>query len=429
MIRKSTAILCVFLLITSSCRTVNIAARVSPSEGQRTAKNIILMIVDGMGFEHVKAARIYNGQKPFSYEDFTCKTTVSTCSYEGADSHGHCVAASDDVTDSAAAATAMATGIKVKNGTISRELPKGHRDVETILEQLQRQGKSTGVIATKLFTDATPAAFMSHADDRDLTEEILKDIFLESTPNLILGADTLLHRQIAKESKKAYRMVHTAMDLKDLANEIANGKSCSGGVCPHIYGGFGQYDLIPETFDQKSGLPLEITPATKFTDLGVPHLSEMTDAALTILSKNDQGFFLMVESSMPDVISHYNRQIDSNEKSPKAISVLIREMLEVENTVKVIESFVAKNPDTLVIVTADHETGGLVIEEDKTACLGQEYCVPTVRWTSKKYEEKADSLARHTAADVPLYAIGRGAERFCAERINNIDIPKLALGR
>src|SRR5690606_38656568 len=133
--------------------------------------------------------------------------------------------------------------------------------------------------------------------------------------------------------------------------------------------GFGEHELIPGVFDRKSGLPLEITPNSVFQERDIPHLAEMTDAALKILSKNEKGFFLMVESSMPDMISHANEHIDDTKGAPKAIEVLVREMLEVERTVNVIEAFVKTHPDTLVIVTADHETGGLVIDEDKTECL------------------------------------------------------------
>jgi alkaline phosphatase len=417
------------LVLLVSCTTMQSKkSETSPAPDAR-AKNIIFMIVDGMGFEHVKAARIYNGMKPLSYEQFPCKTKVTTCSFAGADNDGHCMADTSDVTDSAAAATAIATGIKVSNGAISRDLPKQSADIETILELAKRQEKSTGIIATKLFTDATPAAFVSHADDRNMTDEILADMFSEALPNVVFGADTPLHRQFAKDAKSSYKMVHGLKDLVSLTDNLEKEKACRGKSCPYVYGGFGLYDMIPGIYENKSGLPLEISKTSQFEKLDVPHLSQMTDAALKILSKNEQGFFLMVESSMPDMISHYNLQIDANGRSPKAIEVLIHEMREVENTVKVIENFVAQNPDTLVILTADHETGGLVIETDKTKCLGKADCIPTVKWTSEKYEPTPLSEVKHTNANVPLYAVGKGAERFCTESINNTDIAHLALAK
>ena len=117
------------------------------------AKNIIFMIVDGMGYNYVKAARIYRGQNPLNFEKFSCTTKVTTCAYAGAGGDGQCVPGTSEITDSAAAATAIATGSKVNNGVISKSLPGSHRDIETILEVAKSLKKSTGVVATKLFTD------------------------------------------------------------------------------------------------------------------------------------------------------------------------------------------------------------------------------------------------------------------------------------
>lgn len=419
---KKFLFLVVSVTLVISCTGINryMSKKNGLLEGKAKTKNIIFMIVDGMGLEHVKAARIFNGQKPFNFEHFSCSTKVTTCSYDGADTHGQCVANTNNVTDSAAAATAMATGFKVINGAVSLEAKHGQAELKTILEMAKAQEKSTGVVATKLFTDATPAAFISHADYRDQTEEILKDIFDQTKPTVIFGADNDLHRAHA-EASGLYRMVNNASDLKRIALSLEKGPACQ--ACPHIYGGFGQYEM--PGYKKKAGLPLEVLDH-QFAKHDVPHLSEMTDAALKILNKNDKGFFLMVESSMPDMISHYNTQMDGDNGSPSAVLALVKEMMEVEKTVKVIENFVKKNPNTLLVVTADHETGGLMVEEDKTACLGQKHCVPEVKWTSKKYLPTDESPSRHTNADVPLYALGQGSKRFCQERINNIDIPRLA---
>ncbi len=265
----------------------------------RAPKNLIVMIVDGMGFEHVKAARIFNGMKPFSYEQFPCKTTVTTCSFAGADEQGNCIKDSADITDSAAAATAIATGIKVKNGAVSRRLPVEEADIETVLEMFKAQQKSTGIVATKLFSDATPAAFASHANYRSMTEEILQDMFQDTRPNVIFGADDAQHRQYARESKSSYQMVYTTKDMQSLAQKIGGGKNCEGGSCPHVYGGFGQYDMMPYSKPKHVGLPLEFASAEVFEKQGSPHLSQMTDAALTILNKNPDGFFLMVKARNP----------------------------------------------------------------------------------------------------------------------------------
>ncbi len=422
---------CIFLIFSVSCSSVKSWTRADGTKIKaESASNIIFMIVDGMGLEYIRAARIYNGQRPFDYENFSCSTLVSTCPREGVDNNGKCDNFEGEVTDSAAAATAMATGFKVNNGVISKEPSKREGgDLETILEFSKAFGKSTGIVATKLFSDATPAAFVSHADHRDHVEEILRDTFLESQPNVIFGADNALHRQFARKSAIPYSMVHTAADLKNISAVIANNDSCKNPNCPYVYGGFGQHDLIPGIFLKKTGLPLEIADSSYFLKNDIPHLSQMTEAALNILSKNRLGFFLMVESSMPDIIGHHHFNIDELENAPKAVEVLIREMLEVNNTIKVIDAFVAQHPDTLVVLTADHETGGLEVLEHETACIGEYGCVPKVRWKAERDQGSKDSLARHTGIDVALYAKGPGAERFCRERIDNTDIPKLALGK
>lgn len=430
MLKRFTLIFVALSLLLGSCTSIDRSRRPKPvPSSSNTPKNIIFMIVDGMGFEYVKAARIYNGLAPLDYENFPCKTRVTTCAHEGSEAGGRCLPNHEHVTDSAASATAIACGLKVSNSVISRSIPGSKLNAKTILEIAKDMDKSTGIIATKLFTDATPAAFVGHADTRGETEEILKSMFEGSMPNVILGADTPLHRKYAKESRSSYQFVDSTSELKKLLKKMSLDKTCSGSDCPHIYGGFGQHQMLPGAHDKEAGLLLEINPDEQFVKLGVPHLSEMTEAALKILSKNNKGFFLMVESSNPDMIGHHNQHFDENEQTPSAIAVLVREMLEVENTIKVLRAFVAENPDTLVVLTADHETGGLVIEDHKTDCLGKTNCLPSVRWTSAKYEpHKKDSLARHTGVDVPLYAIGMGSERFCQESINNIDIKNLALG-
>jgi alkaline phosphatase len=392
-----------------------------------TPKNIIFMIVDGMGFEYVKAARIYNGQVPLRYENFPCKTSVTTCAYEGSLNGEACIGTATHVTDSAASATAIATGHKVSNGVLSKNIPGNNTDIKTILELAKERHQSTGIISTSLFTDATPAAFAAHANGRGDTEDILESMFNITTPNIIFGADTTLHKKYAKDSKISYDFVDKISSLNKLAEKISKGPMCDGPTCAHIYGGFGNYGMIPGFFEVQQGLPLEITPTQEFAKLGVPHLREMTAAALKILSKNTNGFFLMVESSLPDIIGHHNKQLDESEQTPSAIAILVREMLEVENTISVLQTFVAEHPDTLVILTADHETGGLVIEDYKTDCLGESNCLASVRWTSTHYDAPRDHLARHTNARVPLYALGAGSQRFCQEKINNTDIIKLAL--
>jgi alkaline phosphatase len=423
--KKLSSIFLIFAL--SSCTHVPKAAAPKLSVAD-TPKNVIFMIVDGMGFEYVKAARIYNGMKPLAFEEFACQSRVTTCSVAGADATGACINGTDDVTDSAAAATAIATGVKVKNGVISEDLPHNSEAIATILEISKAQGKSTGVVATKLFSDATPAAFASHAKDRNDTKDILSSMFNGVTPNVVFGADNEQHRLAATKASVPYHLASNASELKSLTAQLVATNGCAYGACPYVYGGFGEHELIPEVFPVVVGLPLQIAE-DKMQQKNLPRLHEMAQSALDLLSQNDQGFFLMVESSHPDTIGHHNRHIDQTPNAPSAINVLIKEMQEVEKTAQVLENFVRNHPGTLLILTADHETGGLKIDMDQTACLGKTGCVPQVRWTSALYEDSPASIARHTNVDVPLYAIGSGAQKYCQERLNNTDLMTLALGK
>lgn len=199
--------------------------------------------------------------------------------------------------------------------------------------------------------------------------------------------------------------------------------ACHKGLCPHIFGAFGSHDMIPGYFKFSVGnLPLEIS-GRYFEKKGVPHLSDMTYAALRLLSQNEKGFFLMSESALPDMIGHKNRHMNNTKSSPSAIHALVLELMELERTVEVVLDFMKGRKDTLLVITADHETGGLEVLADKTLCLGQIGCVPTVKWHSSYYANS--DYAKHTGANVPVFAAGKQAERF-GKPMNNIDFAEKA---
>lgn len=412
------SIFCLLFLL--SCKSLN--NNIKSDSSSKSAKNVILVIVDGMGLSYLEALKIYQGN--LLLDTFTHKTSVTTCSLLGSDNNGKCIEGTDNITDSAASATAIATGHKVLNKVISI---KEEKNLKTILEFYKEKQKSTGIVATKLITDATPAAFAAHAKDRKDTNNILKTMFSQVMPTLILGADTPLHKEYAAKSTTKYKMIDSLSQLKDLSASLKN-KPCDFNDCPSIYGGFNEHSLIPEVLEDKFGLPLEITPQSYFDKHNIPHLSDMASSALDILSQNKNGFFLMLESSMPDMVGHSNYVIDNNHKSPSAIAVLVREMIELEKTLAILKEFTIKNPDTLLVVTADHETGGLVINKEETNCLNQKGCLASVSWTSALEDRKGLKIAAHTNVNVPLFALGKYSERFAQKFINNIDIIHLITG-
>lgn len=337
-----------------------------------------------MGPEQVKAGRIFSGNKALSFEQFPHHGTVTTHNIDG------------EVTDSAAAATAMATGQKVKNRTISPG--------KTILEYFKEQGKSTGIVTNALLTDATPACFAAHAQFRSNTQDILKSYLEKTQPNLIAGADEPYYVEQVKKNSDKYKIVQSNAELETLKVQVNAGQRFD-----HIYAGFGMHPLLQGHHDRITAMPLEATEPAYFIQKDIPHIGQLAKSALEILSPNPQGFFLMVESGLVDWIGHKNTELEN------PAQILALEMIETDHLVQNIQHWTQSHPDTLVIVTADHETGGLKINESKTTCLGQDKCVADASWTSDFYPTQTaetEKYSMHTGIPVNVYAIGPGAEAF-----------------
>lgn len=317
--------------------------------------NVILLIGDGMGFEHVRAAGMYANGAPgtLCFEQLPHQAAVTTHNRQGF------------VTDSAAAATAMATGAKVINGTISvaQPPPTGSSYVwgdqlPTLLEIFRDAGKSTGLVSTKYLTDATPAAFGAHSSSRGNTADIAADYLTQTRPNVLLGGGG--HGlSVAAARAAGYTVVQTLAELQLVDLDATS----------YLCGQFG-----PDS------LPFE---SAGLGDL--PHLTQMTLAALDLLDNDSDGLFLMVEGGQIDSAAHANN-----------IQDVVLETLQFAQAVQIVLDWAAGRDDTLILVTADHETGGLSV----LANNGQGN-YPTVSWAS----------ADHTLASVPLYAWGPGAER------------------
>ena len=308
-------------------------------------RNVIFLIGDGMGFEHVKAARMYlNGdEEPLSFESLPYQAEMTTDS------------ANSPVTDSAAAGTAMATGVKVNNGVVSVAIPGDGSELETLLEYLQDRGKSTGLVTTTSMTHATPACFGAHEESRGNTSEIAADYLYQTRPNVLFGGG---EPELDDAEDSGYTVVTNVFEMLALdtaAESMVSGQFGSGHM-PFEFDGLGD----------------------------LPPLSYMTEIALDILDNDPDGFFLMVEGGRIDHAGHSN-DIERN----------VHETIEFSYTVQEVIDWAAGRSDTLILVTADHETGGLTVIANNGA---GDY--PTVTW----------STGGHTGVNVPVYARGPNAE-------------------
>jgi len=363
---KFTLLICLFLAA-AACETVKKTETKSyPLIHNSDVKNIIFLIGDGMGISQIASARVkaFGADKRLNMEKMPITGLVETHSYNNL------------VTDSAAAATAMATGYKTNNGMVSVN-PNGE-NLLTIFEAVKKVGYSTGLAVTSTVTHATPACFAAHVLSRNREGEIAPQL-IENKVNVILGGGRkfFIPRSVTKSARK---------DSRDLIAEAKN----NGYLFVK-----NKYELKLANKNYIIGL-FELGPLT--TKPPEPTLAEMTSKAIDILKKNDKGFFLIVEGSQIDWACHANNASDS-----------IKQTLLFDEAVKVSLDFAAKERHTLVVVTADHETGGMAISGGTTD--GKKI---KIKWISKN----------HTAAPVPLYAFGPGAENFTGLH-DNTEIPRI----
>jgi len=315
-------------------------------------ENFILFIGDGMGVAHISAAKIARGN--IHLERFSVSGLITTHS------------ASQLVTESAAAATALATGYKTNNRAVS--VSAENSPLKTLFEYAKAQGKSVGVVVTSSVTNATPAAFMAHADDRRRQADIAEQI-ANSDIDVLIGGGWAYFVPDANEGSKR-------SDHKNLLAALET-------RMPVIL----TDDQLPaQTDSQKLAALLapEGLPKAADRDYSLARLSQI---AIEILSKNRRGFVLMVEGSQIDWAAHDHDQ-----------QYLISELIDFDEAVGGGLDFAQKDGRTLIVVTADHETGGLALLEGSNK--------------NRQVTSTAFTTTGHTAAMVPLFAYGPGGTRF-----------------
>lgn len=322
------------------------------NEEFKAAKNIIYMIGDGMGANIIEVAQRYYTSD--LYNDTLAINNLPSFGYQSTYSASH------QVTDSAAGGTALSTGYKTTNEVIGMN-KDATENYKNVLELAAEKGKSTGIVATKSVTDATPASFSAHVSSRSLNAQIAYqqlEKIAGGSLDIVLGGgsshyETADNKTIFEEAKE-------------------NGMTYTTGW--------------EET--KEAEMPLVGLFATEHMDTTneeLPTLAEMTDLALKHLSEDKSGFFLMVEGSQIDSYGHeenLEREAEEMYAFDQAIAIAMR--------------FVALNPDTVLIITADHETGGIKLpDEYKKGELSGEY-----------------SSGNHSYTQVPVYALGYDTEKL-----------------
>ncbi|MFC1781004.1 alkaline phosphatase [Planctomycetota bacterium] len=349
-------------------------------------KNVIILIGDGMGFEQVKAASLfgYGQEGSLSFEQY----------YRGelATHSANSYLSRDHATDSAAAATAMATGQKVNNDVVSED---ANEPLKTILEYSQERGKATGLVTTVPATHATPAGFGAHNITRNNFRDIAEDYLNQSRPNILFS--TYLANESGITPRKArltgYTVAKTRREMQDMVEMADN--NFEGNV--FLAGLFMPGDDLPYEYDyyRQTRMLFPYEGINLLSYDVIPHLSEMTSTALSILDNDPDGFFLMVEGGSIDHAGHSNI-IERN----------VYATLEFDEVCKVVFDWAENREDTLVVIAADHETGWLKVIQGKGRGI-----MPEVFWGS----------GGHSGANVPVYATGQGAEEFVGV-MDNTDI-------
>lgn len=334
--------------------------------GQKAPKNVILLIGDGMGPVQVEALSYLKSRKPAVMTQFPYHGISNTNNLR------------DSITDSAAGGSALSTGKKTLNGHVATD-ENGHPN-ENIVEWVSRENNmGTGIIVTSHITDATPAAFYAHVNSRKEHEEIARQLVFS---DLDFVAGGYLNYFLPEERKDHLNLLDS-LDIR----------------------GFTLNTSITEMNNAVAAKPF-VMLSEKYPPKASERESWLQNCmynAFDCLTRHTNGFFLMVEGSQIDWACHDND-----------FDHFADEILEFDKAVQIAYEFAMANDETLVVVTADHETGGMsldpAIKKVKKKLVSQEVG-KYVTWETK----------RHTGKPVNVYAFGPGAELFQG-KMENTDI-------
>jgi alkaline phosphatase len=315
----------------------------------KTYKNVILMIGDGMGFNTVEAAKSRYGIDELPMETFPVHSQSKTRS------------ASNKITDSAAGATALSCGVRTYNNAVGvyafAPFAKKFNTPKSLTELAKENGKAAGVVTTDKTSGATPASFSAHSFIRQFEPDISIEQ-MHSELDLIWGSKSTTVTKLGCKLG-GFQYISSAKEMNSLQPGTRS---------------FAQFDM--DAF------------ANVTNNNDNPYLADMTKKAIELLNSNENGFFLMVEAAHIDKFSHKNILEGST-----------AQVIEFNKAIQVAYDFAKQDGDTLVLVTADHETGGITYNEE----TGEYY------YTTKK----------HTGVNVPIYVSANDTGFITGEAYDN----------
>ena len=335
---------------------------VSKEEG--IPKNVILLISDGAGLSQISSAFYFKETSP-NYARFNNIGLIITSSSR------------QDVTDSAASGTAFGCGVKTYNGAIG--VADDSTEVKNLVEIASLKNIKTGIIATSSITHATPASFYAHAVNRGLAEDIALDL-AQSDVDFFAGG--------------GLQFFNKRKDGRNLLNDL-NEKNFNIDTTA-----LSDFSKIQSS--EKAAFFLAENALPPIAEGRGDFLSDATELAMQFLSKENTGFFMMVEGSQIDWGGH-----------AQDASYLVSELIDFDDTVGKALDFAEKDGNTLVIVTSDHETGGFTLSAKKKK-----------REDGSEYSDYSEigmtfSTGGHSATLIPVFAFGPGSEEFTGVYENN----------
>jgi alkaline phosphatase len=443
----------------SICRVACLAVIISVASMQSTfpqktrglprPKNIIIMIGDGVGYNHITAANFYLGMASQVQERFPVRLAMAhypakageyiagnpgasyyATGYNPAAAWKDTAYLKRNFTESAAAATAMASGRKTYNGSIGMSVQ--FDTLENLVQWAKSLGKSAGVVTTVEFSHATPAGFVAHNVWRANYSRIAAEMLLDSRCDVIMGCGDPMYtndgvpvsgkwsnakyvvdsafwsqftagsgRQVSFEVRGVKKSVQDVdgdkrPDPWTVIRDIRDFRALQKGKTPgRVLGCPNVYETIQQERSVQNGETKNSEPFTTPLNTSVPTLPEMVAGALNVLDNNRKGFFVMIEGGATDWASH------SNQKGR-----LIEEMTGFFDAVKVVVDWVDENSswdETMLIVTGDHETGFL---------WGDQPFVPLTDNGKGKLPGMTFFSKEHTNSLIPFFAKGAGSEIF-----------------